>query len=244
MKQAVGRIARAAKILVGCTAIVGPAAGAQITWTNWTAFSSTAGTATGSMGSVGVSYTGEVQAGSQTTSGAGPHVEYFNPNNTDAGHGFTATTYGPDGPGANSGFIQLFGQPIGTAPITDQLTFSTGVNNLYFAIISMGQQSDPVSYTFNHAFTITYQGTGWWGTCATGSQPCLVETGNVLTGTEGDGTLLFNEPITSISWTAQPSENWHGFTVGTTTTTPEPSSMALLGTGLIGLVPMVRRRRK
>jgi hypothetical protein len=33
-------------------------------------------------------------------------------------------------------------------------------------------------------------------------------------------------------------------TISPVTTTPEPSSMALLGTGLVALIPMVRRRRK
>jgi PEP-CTERM motif-containing protein len=240
MEQLVRGVARAAKVLVACSAIVGPAAGAQIAWTNWTSVNTgTPGTASGTMttsgGPVTVSYAGEVAAGSQTSASG---IQYYNPNNSDGGQHFTTATYGADGPGTNPGFIKL----LGGNRITNTLTFSTPVNDLYFAIISMGQQTDPVSYTFNNSFTITSQGSGWWGTCANG--PCLVETGNVLTGTEGDGTLLFNGPISSVSWTAAPAENWHGFTVGTTTTTPEPSSMALLGTGLIGLVPMVRRRRK
>ena len=40
------------------------------------------------------------------------------------------------------------------------------------------------------------------------------------------------------------SNNITGTVTYVPTTTPEPSSMALIGTGLFGLVPMVRRRKK
>jgi hypothetical protein len=115
------------------------------------------------------------------------------------------------------------------------LSFSKTVNNVALDICSMGQYGLGVTYNFDHAFKIVSNGQGYWG-----NGPLSNPSGNTLLGNEGHGTILFEGPIDSISWTAPTYEYWHGVTAGVESV-PEPATLSVLG---LGLLPLLRRKRR
>jgi hypothetical protein len=209
--------------LAGALAVT-PRAQAQ-TWINWTALSGSGGVGTINLpgGPVTVTVTGST-IGGQLSSGG---TNYWTPEATWAGGGSAPT---------NPGFVQL------NTRTQLEVTFSTPVD-LYMALLSVGQNGDPITYTFDTPFSIVSQGpASTWGGC----DHCLLQDGSSVTGTEGDGTLHFTGPVSTLSISTTPDEYWHGFTFGANdvTTTPEPASIVLLASGLAGVFGAARRKRK
>lgn len=130
-----------------------------------------------------------------------------------------------------SDMIRVYG------PSAFTLTFDKAVTDLMMALVSVGQPGLPVTYDFNNAFTASAAGNNFWGT---GS---YTVSGDDFIGREYNGILRFSGTFSSISFTTNPGEYWHGFNFGSNEiAVPAPTSIALLGLGLMGLA--ISRRRK
>ncbi len=194
-----------------------------VSWTNWT--SGTAGSLTQNATPITVTYIG-TNAGRDTTDAIYDHPASFT--NVDV----TNT------PTMANGTIKLTG---GAGSGTSTFHFSQAVINPYIELFSVGAGGSPVTINFLNGehFTILSQGAGHWG------GGTLTQSGDSVTGAEGNGLLQFTGSFTDISFTTPNFENYYGATVGAAlvASVPEPETYAMMLAGLM-LVGLVARRRK
>ena len=200
---------------------------ATVSWTDWTSgVVGTSGSGTGIISldasMIGVGYTGEVRT-IQTSGGTNWWTE-----GTPAP--YTGNAVIDNAPPASDIIT------VRSAGITNTITFSTPLVDPVMAFVSIGRSTLPVEYAIDAPFTLLSEGAGWWG------DGSWSQVGNTLTGREAHGSIQFNGTLSSISWTNNVAENWHGFTIGATVV-PIPAAVWLFGSGLVGLIGLRRKKK-
>jgi hypothetical protein len=203
-----------------------------IYWTDWTSSTNSssplADSVIGTLNGVNVTYSGDF-----TFVQTGTGINYWT-EPLPANKPYTGNSVISNAPTASE-MIALNTQT------TNTLKFSSPITNPILAIVSMGQPNFSVTYDFSEDYTYIGSGWGYWSAVTGQAGAYTILSSEIFQGRELHGVLLFIGTFSEISWTST-AENWHGFTVGTPV--PEPISMLLFGTGLVGVSGYVRKKIK